>query len=278
MSLFVLIGCQTNFNLQQHKRSHKVRPLFIPAIAMDESLLPYSLNNFPLPDDLVPLWASEIDHISHSISIHDQRMKGGVASIERHTRQRVELCDWKDFITSLRSAVRRLPAEVIAQIIFFSLELDRKALGLEGRQWFMTLRSVSSSWRRTAFSTARSMAELGDGHCSDTRLRHSSDILAFSWRPENKLHLQLQSTKYHDSFDTIVPLIEHPSFRFSTLVLGLDILPRWKCFQSFMQPSASKATVEALTLRLPLQPPENPPVDHVPPGASIIPPGGLSSS
>ncbi|KAH6896301.1 hypothetical protein BKA70DRAFT_757988 [Coprinopsis sp. MPI-PUGE-AT-0042] len=97
--------------------------------------------------------------------------------------------------------------------------------------------------------------------------------LAISWLsrggPENKLHLQLQSTKDHDSFDTVAPLIEHPSFRFSTLVLGVDILRRWKCVQSFMQPSASKATVEALTLRLPLQPPENPPIDPVPPGASI---------
>ena len=59
----------------------------------------------------------------------------------------------KEDATYLRAPIRYIPAEIIARVLFFALELHVKPLGPSGRVHFANLRCISSIWRGAAFAT-----------------------------------------------------------------------------------------------------------------------------
>lgn len=220
---------------------------------MESPLNSYASHNLPLPDSLVPLWAREVEDLSQSISFCDQKMAEDVGDMEDLAKKRCELLERKDLVVSFRSAARRLPPELVAHIMFFALELDEKPMGEEERQLFMTLRSVSSLWRRTAWSTPalwRSL-EVDIGEALD----FAKQVPPWLSRGRRNVHLTLKNTVGYGTpqsvLDEVLPLVALPTYSLTTLVLGATILRQWKCFQALMKPSAAKASVEALSIWLP---------------------------
>ncbi|KAH6896310.1 hypothetical protein BKA70DRAFT_1116487, partial [Coprinopsis sp. MPI-PUGE-AT-0042] len=117
------------------------------------ALLTYLHNNLPLPDELIQPWQSHRDDLTHSISTKDREIRELKRQLKILEKERFGLKEEKVLITSLRSAIRRLPAELIALIMYFTVELNKEPLGRAGRRDFMALRSVSPLWRDTAFTT-----------------------------------------------------------------------------------------------------------------------------
>ncbi|KAH6906745.1 hypothetical protein BKA70DRAFT_1428854 [Coprinopsis sp. MPI-PUGE-AT-0042] len=117
------------------------------------ALLSYLHNNLPLPDELIQPWQSHRDDLTHSISTKDREIRELKRQLKILEKERFGLKEEKVLITSLRSAIRRLPAELIALIMYFTLELNKGPLGNISRRDFKALRSVSSLWRETAFTT-----------------------------------------------------------------------------------------------------------------------------
>jgi hypothetical protein len=209
------------------------------ATVMESPLAASSFNNVAPTNGSVPPLARTLELLStpNNQEINEGAVNGGKLMDER--------CE---------AVAGRIPPEMIAHIMFFALDLDQKPMGEVERQTFMDLRSVSSSWRRTAYTTPALW------RCLVVDIWENPDFVAlatgwFSRGGGTRLHLELISWGYlpdtKSGLDAALPLVAHSSFQFSTLVLGKNILRAWGCIQSMLSPIASKATVEGLVIWLP---------------------------
>ncbi|KAH6896289.1 hypothetical protein BKA70DRAFT_1570170 [Coprinopsis sp. MPI-PUGE-AT-0042] len=148
------------------------------------SLGTYFANNVPLPDDLVPEWTRYFDDLSTSIDATEQEITELESCLAVAKQRQVDLGRKKDAAISCRSGSRCLPPEIIAHILFFSLELDVLPLDRPGRLRFAELRCVSSLWRTTAFTTPglwRSLAVDVQEWDGDENGEESFTALLTSW-------------------------------------------------------------------------------------------------
>ncbi|KAH6896285.1 hypothetical protein BKA70DRAFT_1316825 [Coprinopsis sp. MPI-PUGE-AT-0042] len=169
-------------------------------------------------------------------------------------KNRLEHCERRILVTSFRSAVRRLPAEIIAHIICLTLDVYRKPLTHTERQELMALRTVSSLWRATIFSTPAIWQSLE----VNFTLRTWSATAVTSWFSRGGLgglkHLSVKNSKWFSEtpdVDQILKFIDHSPFLFSGLSFSLPTLSDIKVLA---RPSAARATVKILTLLLPCPP------------------------
>ncbi|KAH6908925.1 hypothetical protein BKA70DRAFT_1426804 [Coprinopsis sp. MPI-PUGE-AT-0042] len=130
-------------------------------------LLPFTVSNDPLPDKLKPLLDEQLEIYDKHIDSSQRtlfELEGKIRAFEKELEElkmkkddeqhRLEgLRGTKAALRSSVSAVRRLPAEIIASII--QLAVNNGASDRFGgeKAAFMVLRCVSKVWRRTAFST-----------------------------------------------------------------------------------------------------------------------------
>ncbi|KAH6896282.1 hypothetical protein BKA70DRAFT_1570163 [Coprinopsis sp. MPI-PUGE-AT-0042] len=149
-------------------------------------------------------------------------------------------------------SIRSLPAELVAHIMRFALELERQPLGATGRVRFVVLRSVSSLWRQTALTTPDLWRSL---HICFDLTGPSLDTIS-SWFARAgkdsrvRLALEGEGQRKSDSWRCILTLLEHPSLNFYALHLGKGILYNLGDLRRICSPAAPKASVQLLTIEL----------------------------
>ncbi|KAH6896296.1 hypothetical protein BKA70DRAFT_757879 [Coprinopsis sp. MPI-PUGE-AT-0042] len=199
----------------------------------DPPLASYFVNNVPLPDKLVPEWTRFLDDLSASIDATEREISELESRLATAKQAQADLARKKDVAASCRSGSRRLPPEVIAQILFFSLELDILPLDRPGRLQFTDLRCVSSLWRTTAFTTPslwRSLSvDVQEWDGNENGEEKLTELLT-SWfsraGEDGGLHLAVGSSNPRSrseasvTLKSIASLIDQGSFVFSTLTIG----------------------------------------------------------
>ncbi|KAH6896297.1 hypothetical protein BKA70DRAFT_1316840 [Coprinopsis sp. MPI-PUGE-AT-0042] len=211
---------------------------------MEESLLENSTNNLPLPDELVPLWNGCLDDLSRQ----------SISSLENKDHllnPYLELYERRELVASFRSSVRRLPAELIARIMYLSLQLHQRELGDEGRQLFRTLRSVSSLWRSTALTTPTLWRSLEVDLSSTTW----AAAAVTSWFSRGGVggpcRLSVVNSQWFAdvaSLDEILAFIDGSPFTFSSLTFSL---PTLSDISNIVRQSAARRKVKNLSILLP---------------------------
>ncbi|KAH6906726.1 hypothetical protein BKA70DRAFT_1286716 [Coprinopsis sp. MPI-PUGE-AT-0042] len=210
-----------------------------------QSFTEYFSHNLPLPDELLPFWTSYLDRLSQLISKIDQKIldAAGSKGLKYLQKNRLEHCERRILVTSFRSAVRRLPAEIIAHIICLTLDVYRKPLTHTERQELMALRTHPAIWQSLEVNFT---------------LRTWSATAVTSWFSRGGLgglkHLSVKNSKWFSEtpdVDQILKFIDHSPFLFSGLSFSLPTLSDIKVLA---RPSAARATVKILTLLLPCPP------------------------
>jgi F-box-like len=125
----------------------------IPPMLPDPRLVPYSTNNDPFPEVLGPPLDVFLDYLSRSLSNLDDEIARVEDVLEKLKAERQAVEDQNFAYRSLKSPARRIPPELIAKIIRFTVADRGQPLDRSARQEFKRLRCVSSVWREIAFST-----------------------------------------------------------------------------------------------------------------------------
>ncbi|KAH6896291.1 hypothetical protein BKA70DRAFT_1529476 [Coprinopsis sp. MPI-PUGE-AT-0042] len=205
------------------------------------SLDSYFVNNIPLPDELVPEWTCYFDDLTASIDATEQEITELESRLAVAKQRQVDLGRKKDAVTSFRSGSRRLPPEIIAHVLFFSLGLDILPLDRPGRLRFAELRCVSSLWRTTAFTTPSLWRSLA----VDVR------------RWDGGLHLAVSSSNPRSrdeacvTFNTIASFIDEAGFGFSTLDIGRGLIHNLEQWEALAKPQSARHSTTDLTVYLP---------------------------
>ncbi|KAH6896311.1 hypothetical protein BKA70DRAFT_1529524 [Coprinopsis sp. MPI-PUGE-AT-0042] len=225
-------------------------------------LLSYLHNNLPLPDELIQPWQSHRNDLTHSISTKGCEIKELKRQLKLLEKERFSLKEKRVLVTSLRSAVRRLPAELIALIMYFTLELNKGPLGNISRSDFMALRSVSSLWRETAFATPYLWKSLAIDLSQDFSRDHTGTPTApraiervNSWFANAGAGCYVSLSIYdswaymRDPWAYLSPLLNDQSrFQLFALELGPCILRSERDQHSLCTASAPKARLRSLIL------------------------------
>ncbi|KAH6896312.1 hypothetical protein BKA70DRAFT_1529526 [Coprinopsis sp. MPI-PUGE-AT-0042] len=231
------------------------------------ALLSYLHNNLPLPDELIQPWQSHRDNLTYSISTKRREIQELKRQLKLLERESFGLKEERVIVTSLCSAVRRLPAGLIALIMYFTLGLHKWPLGRMARCDFKALRCVSSLWRETAFTTPYLWKSLAIDLSQDFSLDHTSTPIKTinSWfaHAGEGCHVSLRiydSWPYmEDPWAYLTPLLNNqPRFHLSTLELGPGILRSERDQHNLCTVSASTARLRSLILTF------SPPGDFVP--------------
>ncbi|KAH6887815.1 hypothetical protein BKA70DRAFT_1332510 [Coprinopsis sp. MPI-PUGE-AT-0042] len=119
----------------------------------DPRLGPYTTNNDPFPEALTPLLDVYLDYLSRSLSSLDNEIARAEDALKKLKAKRQAVDDQQFKYLSLKSPARRVPPELIAKIIQFTVADHGQPLDRSERQEFKRLRCVSSAWREIAFST-----------------------------------------------------------------------------------------------------------------------------
>ncbi|KAH6906735.1 hypothetical protein BKA70DRAFT_396838 [Coprinopsis sp. MPI-PUGE-AT-0042] len=219
----------------------------------------YSHNNIPLPDGLVPEWSRYLDDLSSIIAVVDEKVAALESVLAIAKQRQAELKKRKTQVTSFRSPIRRLPAEIIASILLYALEPDVLPLNHTGRLQFLAFRSVCSLWRTTAFSTLDLWRAL------DVDVSHwdQSGPTAFtaamtSWfsraGPEAELHLTVCTTASSPSSSInichITSLIDTALLPISTLEIKEGTLHNEEDLKVLVTATSARPTVKFLMVPL----------------------------
>ncbi|KAH6896292.1 hypothetical protein BKA70DRAFT_757857 [Coprinopsis sp. MPI-PUGE-AT-0042] len=222
----------------------------------------YSLSNIPLPDDLVPEWSRYLDDLSVIITVVDEKVAALESVVAIMKQHRAKLNNRKTQVTSFRSPIRYLPAEILGRILLYALELDVLPLNHAGRLQFLAFRSVCSLWRTTAFGTLNLWRAL------DVDVTHwdQSGSIAFtaamtSWfsraGPEAELRLAVSSSSsgLSPSVDIrhITSLIDTTALPISTLEIKEGIFHTEEDLKVLVTASSARPTVKFLMVLLPSQ-------------------------
>ncbi|KAH6873503.1 hypothetical protein BKA70DRAFT_1482667 [Coprinopsis sp. MPI-PUGE-AT-0042] len=140
----------------------------------DPRLAGYLKSNDPFPEKLKPALKDHLARLQHHISVLDrqtatlddqiqdcqlslealQKKMDALSRVRsRILRYRAEAQVKKTGYEGVPSAIRRIPAEVIAKILAFTLPTRDGLLGRSGRSQFLKYRHVSKLWRATSLST-----------------------------------------------------------------------------------------------------------------------------
>ncbi|KAH6908924.1 hypothetical protein BKA70DRAFT_1279118 [Coprinopsis sp. MPI-PUGE-AT-0042] len=197
--------------------------------------------------------------------------------VANHTR----LTAHKESVQYCTAPIRRVPPEIVAQVIFFATRWEDGTIGEEERQTFMNIRSVCKLWRETSFSTPPLWRDLyieGSSLACDSQtiskrlsswLRHCKNVdrLDISVNPNSTgsffqvlLALskgQFPITGLHldncNKFFNIIPLANLPEPMQAVKKLSLTI-PSWRDDHKsttlpFLSLTSSFPTLEYLALR-----------------------------
>ncbi|KAH6904653.1 hypothetical protein BKA70DRAFT_1296031 [Coprinopsis sp. MPI-PUGE-AT-0042] len=120
----------------------------------DPRLVPYTHSNEVLPDELIPPLNNYLDELlKRVVPIIDERIEPLEQILAELKQKKREVLEEARAFKGLKSAVRRLPPEIIACILRIDLKCGRKSLDSKGRKRFAQLREVCASWRQTGLST-----------------------------------------------------------------------------------------------------------------------------
>ncbi|KAH6873544.1 hypothetical protein BKA70DRAFT_1413291 [Coprinopsis sp. MPI-PUGE-AT-0042] len=156
-------------------------------------------SNEPLPETLKPSLSAYLNRLEHQDQVCNcnyQRLEEAIEEKQSIIRaledqiQRLEAVKTRIFTTRASlsqskarytatvSALRRIPPEVIANIIAFAISGYDGFVGAEERQFFQKLRAVCRLWRQTALSTPYLWRCVGLGVCDfPPRRGHKEDPL-----------------------------------------------------------------------------------------------------
>ncbi|KAH6908926.1 hypothetical protein BKA70DRAFT_1479675 [Coprinopsis sp. MPI-PUGE-AT-0042] len=136
-------------------------------MSIDSQLIPFTLSNDPLPDELKPLLDEQLgmcdgylDDAQRTILEVEDNIRALEETLHRLKEKRndyhqriEEFRATKASLHSCASVVRRVPAEIIAEIMQLAVNNGASESFGGERAVFLVLRCVSKLWRRTAFST-----------------------------------------------------------------------------------------------------------------------------
>ncbi|KAH6867671.1 hypothetical protein BKA70DRAFT_1493957 [Coprinopsis sp. MPI-PUGE-AT-0042] len=212
----------------------------------DLALFPYLSNNDPLPDHLETSSCIYLAHISSTISSLEQRLSDiGVECPQDELQRRKD--EYREH-SAPHSAIRRIPAETIAQILCSAL-YGYMPLNREGRAVLYQLIGVCSHWRRAALATHEIWTELSvsaeevKGISESVLMKRICDW--FSRAGTRQLRLDLSGTNGIQSSEVISYLTSLPRLS------QLSVLPM-KSFGDFYQiitPPNKRSLITRLTIR-----------------------------
>ncbi|TFK21511.1 hypothetical protein FA15DRAFT_672513 [Coprinopsis marcescibilis] len=130
--------------------------LWTAEVVVDPSLVSYvKSSNDPLPEELFSVAKTAVGNLSTSLSDLDHQIAGLEDAIRDLRIRRDSVKEAHIALCSLWSPVRRIPSELISQIMEMSLFSKREMLDKEERQHFSNMRCVSRRWRSAAFATPK---------------------------------------------------------------------------------------------------------------------------
>ncbi|KAH6908929.1 hypothetical protein BKA70DRAFT_1279124 [Coprinopsis sp. MPI-PUGE-AT-0042] len=117
-------------------------------------LLTLRLNNLQLRIDCCNSQIAQIDAELSSIAGSLSNRHSVLLGIRSfHMGDIIRLCLEKASLEVCKAPIRRVPPEIIAEVMFFATGDEYGWIGSQDRQTFRNLRAVSKFWRETAFST-----------------------------------------------------------------------------------------------------------------------------
>jgi hypothetical protein len=148
-----------------------VSPCSILDMEIDPLICPYTCCNDPLPANLKPVLDAQLETSRSRISACEalisnaeekaqeccrrmlaleEEMEGIKGEMNGHREKKEKLDEVRQKLVSTTSAIRRVPPEVIASIMWYSIWDDD---GTVQNGWLIKLCCVSTLWRDTGFST-----------------------------------------------------------------------------------------------------------------------------
>lgn len=156
----------------------------------------YTRRNDPMPKHLKPLVSLKLDQLHNVISKNaretehlDRKLCDITAQMEAlrhqlfafsHVRASMktsweQLVEQQTALQCCKAPIRRIPTEIIAEVIFFATRWQDGTMGRDERLTFMSVRSVCKLWRETSFSTPSLWRDL---HIADSSLGHNPETIS----------------------------------------------------------------------------------------------------
>ncbi|KAH6908923.1 hypothetical protein BKA70DRAFT_1479671 [Coprinopsis sp. MPI-PUGE-AT-0042] len=174
-------------------------------IMTGRDLSSYARCNDPMPEYLKPAVLLELDKLHRQVSSHVRQIVnldhqlGNIASQIEALRHKLStlsqirttlITTYTGLVTKqialrcCKAPIRRVPPEIIAEVIFFATRCEDGTMGRDERLTFMSMRSVCKLWRETSFSTPAlwqdlSIEDSGLGHDSETISKRLSSWLRY---------------------------------------------------------------------------------------------------
>ncbi|KAH6906269.1 hypothetical protein BKA70DRAFT_1429694 [Coprinopsis sp. MPI-PUGE-AT-0042] len=157
-----------------HDANQSFAPPSLTVMSLNPQLEIYLKNNGPLPEHLQKPLHQVLAKLDGQRAAYDRERRGIAGSIdarrsliwalereietlermeERLLASQVALESQQTLYRGITAPIRGVPPEIVASIIYFATEGQRKGLGDYERSEFLRLRSVCRLWRITSFST-----------------------------------------------------------------------------------------------------------------------------
>ena len=121
------------------------------AASLDKALHPFAICNDELPEALFPLCHRSLEEFEIALSEADEKVKTMKEQLKVLEKERQAILDARNACKGLLSPIRRVPNEIIAQLLRSCL-VHPTLLDATDRQTFAAIRSVCRGWRIIAFA------------------------------------------------------------------------------------------------------------------------------